>query len=89
MARRRIESNYYCRGFCIRPYPISCIRCPVSGYCCGFAVTLFCWRSGIVARIIFEAILLSLSFGLRSLRWRTDAKDMNMKMSVIQIVSLV
>jgi len=23
------------------------------------------------------------------LRWRTDAKDMNMKMSVIQIVSLV
>ncbi len=34
-------------------------------------------------------LLLRLSFGLRSLRWRTDAKDIDMKMSVIQIVSLV
>jgi hypothetical protein len=51
--------------------------------------TLFCWRSGVVVRIISQAISLPLSFGLRSLRWRTDAKDINMKMSVIQIVSLV
>ena len=51
--------------------------------------TLFCWRSGVVVRIIWQAISLALSFGLRSLRWRTDAKDINMKLPVIQIVSLV
>ena len=48
-----------------------------------------CWRVDVVGLYNPQSKLLSLSFGLRSFVRRTDAKDMNMKMSVIILVSLV